>query len=117
VIFHITPEHLYRPLPFKVAIGPALTVARIKDVVAQFYGMRREHMDSAIRWQPVASNRQVAMYLARELTKHSHPNIGRMFGNRDHTTVMHACKRIVQMMQDDEGFAAQVDFLRERLAA
>ena len=56
---------------------------------------------SASRAQPVAFARQVAMYLSRELTDATLPAIGRAFGNRNHTTVMHACKRTAERMAAD----------------
>jgi chromosomal replication initiator protein len=102
---------------FGIKIGPALTCGRIKRLVAGFYGIHEMHMTSAQRDKSVARPRQVAMYLAHELTGHSYSNIGRLFGKRDHTTVMHACKRIPELMEDNDCFAAQVEFLRERLAA
>ena len=57
---------------------------------------------SASRAQPVAFARQVAMYLSRELTDVSLPAIGRAFGNRNHTTVMHACKRTAERIATDK---------------
>ena len=59
--------------------------------------------------------RQVAMYLARQLTSRSLPDIGRRFGGRDHTTVLHACKRITTLCQNDPVFQQEVDFLRRIL--
>ena len=55
------------------------------------------------------------MYLAKQLTQRSLPEIGRRFGNRDHTTVMHAVSRISQLMEVDAGFAEDVDLLRRML--
>jgi chromosomal replication initiator protein len=55
------------------------------------------------------------MYLAKQLTSRSLPEIGRKFGNRDHTTVMHACSRIADLMQRDGSFAEDVELLRRML--
>jgi chromosomal replication initiator protein len=55
------------------------------------------------------------MYLAKQLTSRSLPEIGRKFGNRDHTTVMHACSRIADLMQRDAAFAEDVELLRRML--
>ncbi len=57
------------------------------------------------------------MYLAKQLTSRSLPEIGRKFGNRDHTTVMHAVKKVEQLRQADNGFAEDVELLRRMLEA
>ena len=72
-------------------------------------------MSSARRARNVARPRQVAMYLAKQLTSRSLPEIGRRFGNRDHTTVMHAVSRIAELMQADGSFAEDVELLRRML--
>jgi chromosomal replication initiator protein len=59
--------------------------------------------------------RQVAMYLARELTKHSLPDIGRHFGGRDHTTVLHGCDKIRELLERDVKFRAEIDLLMNQL--
>ena len=69
---------------------------------------------SASRAQPVAFARQVAMYLSRELTDATLPAIGRAFGNRNHTTVMHACKRTAERIATDkEAYEAVRKLTRE----
>ena len=55
------------------------------------------------------------MYLSKQLTQRSLPEIGRKFGNRDHTTVMHACSRVAEIMDVDAGFAEDVELLRRML--
>jgi chromosomal replication initiator protein len=72
-------------------------------------------MSSARRARNVARPRQVAMYLAKQLTSRSLPEIGRRFGNRDHTTVMHAVSRVAELMQADGSFAEDVELLRRML--
>jgi chromosomal replication initiator protein len=64
----------------------------------------------------VARPRQVAMYLARKLTTRSLPEIGRRFGGRDHTTVLHACRRIEELREKDPLFKQEVDFLSSMLS-
>ncbi|OYV58785.1 MAG: hypothetical protein B7X01_03480, partial [Acidiphilium sp. 21-62-4] len=59
--------------------------------------------------------RQVAMYLAKQLTSRSLPEIGRKFGNRDHTTVMHAVAKVTELMAADTDFAQDVDLLKRIL--
>ena len=72
-------------------------------------------MTSARRARAIARPRQVAMYLAKQLTSRSLPEIGRKFGNRDHTTVMHAVSRIAELMAADPAFAEDVELLRRML--
>ena len=71
-----------------------LTVAVIQREVADYFHIPRGEMTSARRVRAVARPRQIAMYLSRELTKQSFGEIGRRFGCRDHTTVLHACRQI-----------------------
>jgi chromosomal replication initiator protein len=72
-------------------------------------------MGSARLARAVARPRQVAMYLAKHLTQRSLPEIGRKFGNRDHTTVIHAVERVTKLMAEDPAFAEDVELLRKRL--
>ncbi len=92
-----------------------VTIDEIQRRVAAHYNMRIGDMVSARRARAVARPRQVAMYLAKQLTSRSLPEIGKKFGNRDHTTVMHACSRISELMEQDDGFAEDVDLLRKML--
>ena len=71
-----------------------VTIDEIQKKVADHFSMRLTDMSSARRARAVARPRQVAMYLAKQLTTRSLPEIGRKFGNRDHTTVMHAVTRV-----------------------
>jgi chromosomal replication initiator protein len=92
-----------------------LTIEEIQKRVAEHYDIRMTDMSSARRARAVARPRQVAMYLAKQLTSRSLPEIGRKFGNRDHTTVMHAVSRISELMQTDASFAEDVELLRRML--
>ncbi len=92
-----------------------VTIGEIQRRVAERYSMRIGDMVSARRARAVARPRQVAMYLAKQLTGSSLPEIGKKFGNRDHTTVMHACSRITELMQSDSVLAEDVDLLRKLL--
>jgi chromosomal replication initiator protein len=92
-----------------------VTIDEIQRRVAEHYNMRIGDMVSARRARAVARPRQVAMYLAKQLTSRSLPVIGKKFGNRDHTTVMHACTRVAELMVSDSGFAEDVDLLRKML--
>jgi chromosomal replication initiator protein len=72
-------------------------------------------MLSARRARAVARPRQVAMYLSKQLTTRSLPEIGRKFGGRDHTTVIHAVRKIDELRQADSGMDEDVDLLRRML--
>lgn len=79
----------------------AITLPNIQKVVADYYGIKMAHLLSKSRKRSLARPRQVAMALAKELTDHSLPEIGHAFGGRDHTTVLHACRRIKQLRKED----------------
>jgi chromosomal replication initiator protein len=92
-----------------------VTIEEIQKKVAEHYSIRLTDMSSARRARAVARPRQVAMFLAKQLTSRSLPEIGRKFGNRDHTTVMHAVSRVSELMQRDGNFAEDVELLRRLL--
>jgi chromosomal replication initiator protein len=92
-----------------------VSIDEIQRKVAEHYNMRLTDMFSARRARNVARPRQVAMYLAKQLTSRSLPEIGRKFGNRDHTTVMHAVSRVNQLIEVDAAFAEDVELLRRML--
>jgi chromosomal replication initiator protein len=78
-----------------------VTVENIQKTVAEYYKIRIADLLSKRRSRSIARPRQVAMALAKELTNHSLPEIGDAFGGRDHTTVMHACRRIKELRETD----------------
>ena len=80
---------------------PRPTVARIQDVVCEHFAITREELLSATRTARVAVPRQLAMHLVREHTEASLPAIGAAFGKRNHTTVLHALKRVEQRLRTD----------------
>jgi len=94
-----------------------LTIDEIMKKVAEHYMLRLSDMTSARRARAVARPRQVAMYLCKLLTSKSLPEIGRRFGGRDHTTVMHAVKKIEQLSETDSQIAEDVELLRRMLEA
>lgn len=77
-----------------------ITVDQIQRIVAGFYGISESDMKTKKRTRAVAYPRQMAMYMSRELTDHSLPDIGRFFGGRDHTTVLHACEKINRELEE-----------------
>lgn len=92
-----------------------VTIDEIQKKVAEHYNIKVADMHSARRARSVARPRQVAMYLAKQLTARSLPEIGRKFGGRDHTTVMHAVKKIEELCAEDRSFAEDVELLRRML--
>ncbi|MCH7889017.1 MAG: chromosomal replication initiator protein DnaA [Proteobacteria bacterium] len=92
-----------------------VTIEEIQKRVAAHFNIRITDMHSARRARAVARPRQVAMYLAKQLTPRSLPEIGRKFGGRDHTTVMHAVRKIEQLCETDASFAEDVELMRRML--
>jgi chromosomal replication initiator protein len=93
-----------------------LTMETIQKRVADHYQIRHSDMTSKRRPNNIAIPRQIAMYLARTLTKHSLQEIGDAFGGRDHGTVIHACKAVDNMMDQDATTRSSVDFLKAQLS-
>ena len=92
-----------------------ITIDEIQRRVAEHYNIRLTDMHSARRARTVARPRQVAMFLSKQLTARSLPEIGRKFGGRDHTTVMHAVRKVEELMTEDPSFAQDVEVLRRGL--
>ena len=78
-----------------------ITVENIQKTVAEYYNIRVSDLHSKRRSRSITRPRQVAMAISKELTKNSLPEIGDLFGGRDHTTVIHACKKIAELKGDD----------------
>jgi len=97
------------------AFDRKITIQEIQKKVAEHYNIRVTEMSSARRARNIARPRQVAMYLAKQLTSKSLPDIGRHFGDRDHTTVMHAVSRVTELMAQDAAFGEDVELLRRML--
>ncbi len=94
---------------------PEVTIPRIQEAVSQRFGVTLDELVSPRRSQAVAYPRQVAMYLSRELTDASLPMIGREFGGRDHTTVIHAKDKIGRLMLEDRSVYNLVQELTARI--
>jgi chromosomal replication initiator protein len=92
-----------------------ITVDEIQRVTADHFGIKLSDLLSPRRARAVARPRQIAMFLSKELTDKSLPEIGRKFGGRDHTTIMHGVKRVTQLSKDDPGVREDVEMLRRRL--
>ena len=93
-----------------------LTIEIIQKKVADHYQIRHSDMTSKRRPNNIAIPRQIAMYLARSLTKHSLQEIGDAFGGRDHGTVIHACKSVDNMLEQDTTARGSIEFLRNQLS-
>lgn len=94
---------------------PHPTVSEIMSVVAAHFGRTMIDMVSQRRAREVARPRQVAMYLTIRLTPMSLPQIGRIFGNRDHTTVIHARRQIEKLIVSDLDLCAAVDAIEQQI--
>ena len=92
-----------------------VTIDEIQKRVAEHFNIKTAEMTSARRARIVARPRQVAMYLAKQLTSRSLPEIGRKFGGRDHTTVMHAVRKIEELVASDRALSEDVELLRRML--
>jgi chromosomal replication initiator protein len=92
-----------------------VTIDEIQRRVAEHFNIKLAEMTSDRRARIVARPRQVAMYLAKQLTTRSLPEIGRKFGGRDHTTVIHAVRKIEELMMIDPALAEDVELLRRML--
>jgi chromosomal replication initiator protein len=92
-----------------------LSMEEIQKRVAEHFKIRLSDMSSARRARAVARPRQVAMYLSKQLTSRSLPEIGRAFGGRDHTTVMHAVRKVEELVKTDSAFAEDVELLTRML--
>ncbi|MEX0285003.1 MAG: chromosomal replication initiator protein DnaA [Paracoccaceae bacterium] len=94
-----------------------ITVEEIQRKVSEYYNIRLSDIVGPKRLRAYARPRQVAMYLCKQLTSRSLPEIGRRFGGRDHTTVMHGVKRIQELQHTDGQIAEDVEILRRALEA
>lgn len=104
-------DKLY-PRPARDLYGGAGAIGEIQAAVGKHFGVSQQELLSTSRNARIAWPRQLAMYLVRELTSESLPAIGRHFGGRDHTTVMHACRRVSARIEDDAGVREAVEKLR-----
>jgi len=100
----ITPAFIRESLKDLLALHEKqVSIDNIQRTVAEYYKIKVADLHSKRRTRSITRPRQMAMALAKELTNHSLPEIGEAFGGRDHTTVLHACKKIVQLQETDPG--------------
>ncbi len=94
---------------------PVIDVAKIVGEVSDRFGIDPSEIKGKCRGKEIVASRQLAMYLARTLTETSLPAIGKAFGGKDHSTVLHACRKIEERLGRDRVFAAQVEEISRRL--
>ena len=93
-----------------------ITLEDIQDVVARRFQVKVSELKSKRRTKTVVHPRQIAMYLSRELTDASFPEIGRDFGGKDHTTIIHACRQIEKAMDNDASLRTTVERLKDEIS-
>ena len=93
----------------------AISVESIQNIVAVYFNLNIQEMLSPRRSRSLARPRQIAMYLAKKYTTHSLPDIGRKFSNRDHTTVIHAVKKIEALVKNDNEIKHNIIEIKKRL--
>ena len=93
----------------------AISIESIQNIVASYFNLKIDEMLSARRSRSLARPRQIAMYLAKQNTTNSLPEIGRKFSNRDHTTVIHAVKKIEELMKKDNEIKQNVMEIKKKL--
>ena len=92
-----------------------ISIEEIQRKVAEHYNIRLSDMIGPKRLRAFARPRQVAMYLCKQMTSRSLPEIGRRFGGRDHTTVMHGVRKIEELKSTDSQIADDIELLRRAL--
>jgi chromosomal replication initiator protein len=94
---------------------PEISIEQIQQTVVERFGMTMQELTGDRRSQSIVYPRQVAMYLCRELTDSSLPKIGKRFGGRDHTTVIHATSKIAKLIREDRSVYNLVQELTARV--
>lgn len=95
--------------------APKVRIEDILKIVSRHFKVARTDLLSSRRSRDVVRPRQIAMYLAKSLTSRSLPEIGRRFGGRDHTTVLHSVRKVEQMMRDDSDLTQEIELLKRML--
>lgn len=104
IVEELEPEEPRRP-----------TIKEIQRVVAKHYGLTRADLLCARRTVQIVRSRQVAYFLSKEMTLNSLPQIGRQFGDRDHTSILHGVRKIARLKQTDIALAEEIDALADLL--
>ncbi|MDT7042893.1 chromosomal replication initiator protein DnaA [Candidatus Nitronereus thalassa] len=93
-----------------------ITLEDVQEVVANRFNIKISELKSKRRTKTLVHPRQIAMFLSRELTASSFPEIGREFGGKDHTTIMHACRQIEKALDDDSGLRTTIESLKDEIS-
>ena len=93
----------------------SINIESIQNIVASYFNLSMQEMLSQRRSRSLARPRQIAMYLAKQYTTNSLPDIGRKFSNRDHTTVIHAVKKIQELIDKDNEVKKNITELKKKL--
>lgn len=114
----LTLDHVKKILSSSINVPKkTANVKQIIQSVANFYGIPEKQLIIKTRKQEVVKPRQVVMYLLREEFKLSYPSIGGKIGGRDHTTVMHACEKINELLKNDGPFAEEINMIKKLIYA
>ena len=95
--------------------GKVASPKKIIQVVAEFYDLKERDLISSSRKKEIVKPRQIAMFLLREELKSSYPFIGRRFGGKDHTTAIHACGKIIKLIENDENLNNEIELIKQRI--
>jgi chromosomal replication initiator protein len=111
----LTPHSLEEMLP-EEGRRDLLTIDHIKEEITSRYHLKRHDLEGSSRKKELSQARHIAIYLARELTAHSFPAIGKAFGNRDHTTIMHSYLKIKDLLEETPLLHAEIKEIEESLS-
>ena len=113
----LTVEDVQSLLGTAMRGGPErrITVDEIQKTVSEHFNLKQADLLSERRTRAIARPRQIAMYLCKQHTTRSYPDIGRRFGGRDHTTVLHGVRKIEELLTQDEQIARDVEALTRKL--
>ncbi len=109
ISIELTTEALKQFIPDQTIVK--ITAKRIMESTAKYYNLMVSDLTGRVKTKNIATARQVAMYLCRELTDLSYPAIGQEFGGKDHTTVMYACEKIAKDIEKDDTLKKEINFL------
>lgn len=114
----IKEEHAKRALQYLVKAEEEkkyVTIDEITKAVCSFYNVNYKELMGKKKTKDIAFPRQIAMYLCRELTGNTYPHIGTAFNGRDHTTVMHACMKVMKLIEKDARFKESIEALQNKI--
>lgn len=111
----VVPQQPWFSIVAEIGPIPPITIKQIIRTVAEVHGVTPNDIISSRRLASIALSRQIAMYLAKEMTGFSLPALGRQFGYRDHTTVLHGVRKIATRWRVDGEFMAHIERLKDQI--